>query len=393
MADRLALSPELSLLAACCRWPGGAARTDAVRRAAAAPIDWREFQRLSTEHRVALQAAQALREAAVALPSGLSEAMMEGAVEAAQRALSMTRESLRLQQAFDAAGLPVTFIKGTSLSVLAYAAPAMREAKDIDLLVAPRSAAAARRLLEAQGYAVVDPRPDLDDDQFERLTGFAKDCALYNRSNRTLVELHWRLVQNDRLLAGVDRSDVRPVPVGGGTLTTLAPEPLFAFLCVHGAQHSWFRLRWAADIAAVLAPLDAVEIERLRDRAMVLGAGRSPDVALLLCHQLFGVILPEPMLRSLEADRTVRALVRNALWCLGHADGGKALSLHPLGIRSRLARYFTAPGLSFAWREFRLSLVSIDDRLRVVLPDRLAFLYPLLRVPLWVRRSTRRFFA
>jgi len=69
------LSHELALLAACCRWPGGSGRADAVRLAAAAGIDWPAFRRLAAEHRVSLQATQAVREAAIVLPADVAEAM------------------------------------------------------------------------------------------------------------------------------------------------------------------------------------------------------------------------------------------------------------------------------------------------------------------------------
>ena len=46
-------------------------------------------------------------------------------------------------------------------------------------------------------------------------------------------------------------------------MPTLADEPLYAYLCVHGASSAWFRLKWIADLNALLAGRTAEEIAAL----------------------------------------------------------------------------------------------------------------------------------
>lgn len=60
---------------------------------------------------------------------------------------------------------------------------------------------------------------------------------------------------------------------GLGTLNVLRREDEFAYLCVHGAGHSWSRLKWLADLNARLAGLEAQRIAGLYRYAEARGAG------------------------------------------------------------------------------------------------------------------------
>ena len=64
----------------------------------------------------------------------------------------------------------------------------------------------------------------------------------------------------------------RVVPLAGTRgLRTLGEEDLFAYLCMHGALHWWHRLKWLADINALLGAQN--DVERLIDSAKAGGRG------------------------------------------------------------------------------------------------------------------------
>ena len=46
------LSPEFRLVAACAMWPPSDRRTEAIRAAAAEPLDWPRFLRVARRHQV-----------------------------------------------------------------------------------------------------------------------------------------------------------------------------------------------------------------------------------------------------------------------------------------------------------------------------------------------------
>ena len=64
--------------------------------------------------------------------------------------LDSARESLRLQRLFDDANLPVLFVKGAALAMLAFGNLGLRSGQDIDLLVNHETLPAATALIAAR---------------------------------------------------------------------------------------------------------------------------------------------------------------------------------------------------------------------------------------------------
>lgn len=379
------LSPELSLLAACCRWPPSPAREAAVL-AAARDVDWAHFTRVVARHRVAALALDGLRRAGLEPPAEVAAS----AASAGLGALAMARETLRLNKAFGEAGLAPLFVKGSTLALIAYGELGMKQSWDIDLLVRPAGVIAGRRLLEQLGYALIEPE-GLDDLRFARFAALGKEAVFHNAALGITVELHWRLVDNPRLLAGIGEAPpVQQVAIGGEAVATLADEALFAYLCAHGTAHGWSRLKWLADVAAFLARPGAPAVEPLYRAAVRLGAGRTPAVALLLCHRLFGLDLPEAMLAELRADRSARRLERTSLACLAHGGGAEEFGYHSLpGLRVGLSHFALAPGAGYFGSELWHKWNSPTDRVRLPLPRLLGFVYHLIRIPMWIGRLGR----
>lgn len=381
-----ALLNEFELAAACCRWPRGAARDAAVRSAAHA-VDWDRVERVTRRHRVYAQVHDALTRAGVAVPAGVAGKLADAARQAGMSALTMAREAARLQDAFDAADCPALFVKGSSLAMLAYGELGLKWAWDIDLLTTPGAAARGRAILEGLGYALVEPE-ELDARRFELFLTLGKECIFVHAESRIAVELHWKLVDNPFLLTGVDAlSPARAVPIGGRALRTLEGPALLAYLLVHGTRHAWSRLKWLADVAALLAhyPVDA--IEPLYRELQALQAGHAAAVGFLLCHDLLATPMPDSLLRELRTDRVTRRLVATAHAALTFGHGEREVSTYTLpGILTLFSHLTVAPG----WRPFLWELgakwTCSADRLSVPLPRPLWFLYHVLRVPLWIWR-------
>lgn len=321
------------------------------------------------------------------MPEPVAGTLARAAQQAGISALMMAREAARLQDSFDASGCPALFVKGTSLAMLAYGELGLKWAWDIDLLTSPEGAPLARTILEGLGYALVDPE-GLDARQFQRFLDFEKECVFIHPETRIAVELHWKLVDNPYLLPGIDdRSPVRSVQVGGRALRTLEESPLLAYLLVHGTLHAWSRLKWLADVAALLSRYPADAIEPLYRELQALRSGRAAAVGFLLCHDLFDIALPDGLRAELRGDRATRRLVSTAHTALTHGAGEREVSNYSLtGIRVLLSHLTVAPGWrSFLW-ELGAKSSSSADRLALPLPRPLRFLYYLLRVPFWIWR-------
>jgi len=386
-----AVSPELALAAACCRWPPSPERDAVVRAAAGETIDWPRFAKVLARHRITALAWAGLTGAGIRPPVKVAEPLKAMTARETHRSLAMAAEVAKLQKACDAAGLPCAFVKGASLAALVYGDAGIKKSHDIDMLTTPQAAVAVRALLEDLGYRLTIPS-DLDAARFQILVDHDKEAGFVHATTRHMVDLHWRLLDQDWVLPGLDvNAATRRVNLGGVSVRTLPDDSLFAYLCVHGAAHAWSRLKWSVDLNAFLSSRTPEVVEGLYHAAVAMGAGRAPALALILCQRLYGLKLAPTLAEALKRDTMAHALAGNAMACLGHAKGAEELPL-PYSVpvfRIKLAQLFLMPGAGHLKREVARRMKSPDDRINLGLPPALAFLYLPLRLPLWIVRHGR----
>jgi hypothetical protein len=387
MSGRI-LSPEFLLAAACCRWPASPARDAAVRAAAAAVQDWDAFLRVVAHHRVVGLVHDALPAAATMVPAAVTAKLAARLNNITQRNQLLLDELSLLQRAFAAAGIEFLVLKGAALAQIAYGAATCKQTRDIDLLVAPDCARAALHVLERHGYAPLPPAVGLNDAQFAALLRYCREIDVVRPGGRLPVELQWRAADNPTLLDGVDaRSPAQSVALADGLVVrTLAADDLFAYLCVHGAYHCWSRLKWLADLNAMLRTTGADLMSRYR-HAQCIGAGLCAGQALLLCRRLFDLPLPAALARELETNRRIAKLARIAL----RAMTEPAVANKPmLAVSANVgAQFLFGEGWRFFAAQCRAVSVGMQDIMTVALPPALYFLYPVLRLPLWLLRRLR----
>jgi hypothetical protein len=374
------LPREFQLVAACCRWPPSPERDEAVI-AAAQGLDWTLVSRIAERHRVQGLVWNALRESGAPLPAEVGDRLRAAAARIVRQNLELTAESLRLTALFGEAQIPHLFVKGISLGVLAYGSIGPKMGWDIDLLVPLDSLEPAAAALESAGYRLSLPNGPKARGRLGLWHRHWKESVWASADGRLTVELHTRLNDNPMLLPGLAcDSPSQQVEVSKGkSLPTLRTDELFAYLCTHGASSAWFRLKWIADVGALLGARPPEEIERLYRRARQLGAGRAPAQALLLCERLFATPLGPALAAELRSDRINRWLLAIALRKLA----GRTLTAEPndklLGTGTvHLMQFALLPGLKFKYAELRRQLVNPADRIAVPLPRALGFLYPLV---------------
>jgi hypothetical protein len=89
--------------------------------------------------------------------------------------------------------------------------------------------------------------------------------------------------------------------------------------------------------------------------------------------------------------RRVRLLVDVALDAMTGRDAEVELAQRPFGpFRTLPAQFFRGRGAAFFFAQCGLLLRNLDDMLMYPLPRALHFLYPALRLPLWLIRVGRR---
>jgi Uncharacterised nucleotidyltransferase len=382
-------SPEFRLAAACAMWPPSDRRTDAIRTAAAKPLDWHRFLRVARRHQVIGLVHEGLRPVRPSMPPEIVCKIGAQAATLACENLAMAREALRLQHLFDDADLPVLFIKGAALAVLAFGNLGLRSAQDIDLLVTYETLPTATTFLLRAGYRRFDPPPDISDVQLRMVMPLRKDLGFVHQTTGLRIELHWRLFLNPHAMAEASiMAASRLVPLAGAAgLRTMGDEDLFAYLCMHGALHWWNRLKWLADVNAFIASMPEDRIERLVRAAEARGTGRAAAQALLLCRRLLGATLPAQLTATLGKSATVRWLEATALQAMTTGHGEQDPHEARFGTtRGSLSTFLLSGSWRYRLRELNLHLNNQTDMLTMPLPERLRFLYPFLRLPLWVLR-------
>jgi hypothetical protein len=373
----------LALVLACSVWPRTAERRGAARTLAAGIEDWDAVAAVATRHGVAALVAAALADAGAPVPPPLAQA----AGRARLGAMRIARETALVAAALDRAGVAAVVLKGTPLGVRAFGDAALRHAADVDIAVAEADRAAAWSALAAAGYDRHAPAADAGARAIRTYVALAKDSHHGHPERRVPVELHWRL--SDDLARPALPAGWRAVAIGGGrTVATLGDPDLFVYLCVHGAAHGWARLKWLADVAALLgeAPDGGAAWWRA---AQAAGAERAAATAVLLCRDLLGV--PPPP--GFDGDgRRVRLLAAMAKRLIG-AGGGAAEHARSRwrGWAEMAAKLLIAPGPAQAARVVRRLAVSAPDASAAGLPPGLGMLAPVVTLPArWRRRRARR---
>ncbi len=386
--NAIAAPAEFALACACAVWPPSPARQEAVAVAAREVTDWDRFLRIVRRQRLDGLAHNGLASAKVSVPPLVMRTLFQRAAMVAQRSLIMARESARLQAIFDGADIANLVLKGAAVTALAYQNQPVKQAWDIDIVVPPEAVEPAIALLAGEGYRLVSPAEAMTDEQLKIYVALGREF-IFSGPSQIFVELKWSLDQNRFVLPGVSARSPGQVVAGPGDapIRTLGKDDLFAYICVHGARHSFSRLKWLADIGAILAHETDEEIVRLYRAADARGAGRCAAEALILSRHLLNSKLPPALIAELEADPFVVQLARASIITMAGGDGEQELTQRRFAIvRVVLSHFLLGKSLGFLLAELRLKWVSARDHMNMPLPAWASFLYPIIRLPLMLWR-------
>jgi hypothetical protein len=374
-------SPEFDLVLACLRWPQEAVDGDRIRSLAEQQIRWSHLLEIVDHHKVVPLFSRNLDTFAPGYMPDEQAAMLRAkSVANAHGCLGCTAHLVALHRLFREQAIDLRIFKGIPLAMTAFQDPTLRDAGDIDLLVAEKDIFKAGEILERQGYVRFEPQARLTPRRLRSYLAHQKDFSYEHATTGMVIDLHWRLFRNSFLPANAGLKEVGEdwINLGSERIPTLPAPRLLVYLCVHGALDGWLRLKWLADIGALLYTMTPEQLDVAATTAIEQQALPQLSAAIILCRQLLGYdphTLPPQCLD--ENDRRVAHILRFAKRLL------TSNQYRPVRERIASPRWLLNEFRLHSSLRYRLDLIErslFRPRVwhTVDLPDRLFPLYALL---------------
>jgi hypothetical protein len=312
LRSRVAARPvEDRLLLGAARLSLDGASSETLRGLLAERVDWACLARRAEAHAVAPLIYQMLSQPRFAeLVPQTALAQLRGQYLANAVAVLLWQQQLeRAVAQLNAAGITPVLLKGAALLHTVFPNPALRQLRDLDVLIHPEELAAAECCLLDLGYAPAEdgwPEGRWPPDWYEK-----KFRPQGTEGWRGLVEIHWRVerpaapfeLRVDELLR-----DAEPVSVGRAQARVLSPGHQVLHLCTHLAYNDGFGvgLSRPSDVhEAVQAFGSRLDWGRLAADARRFRASLCLRYALVVAAALFGTQMPNGLFET-SADPPLR---------------------------------------------------------------------------------------
>jgi len=297
----------------------------------------------------------------------------------ARRNLTLTAELRAVLELLANHRIAAIPYKGPMLASFVYGNLALRQFTDLDILVHKSDVLRAKDLLISRGY---QPTLQLTRTQETAYLESNHEYVLWHERD-VLLEVHWAFgprfysfaFDPEGVWARAERTSL-----AGAMVPTLSPEDLLLILCMHHSKDAWVRLEWICGVAELIRRHDRMKWRWVIGQADTLGMRRMLFLGLYLASDVLGAALPEHVLHTVQADRSVRGLarqVRRRLFVERREEQGvfqlsaAQIAFH-LGVRER-----ARDKLRYSLR--LLLSPGVGDQTFLALPPAVSFLYYPLR--------------
>jgi hypothetical protein len=368
--------PEIELLLACARARLNPEESERVRRLAKGEVDWLALLRLALRQGLMPILYSQLSEICPdGVPVDFMAHLKDHYLLNAARNLKLADELCRIHDLLVEKGIHAIPYKGPILARAVYGEMSQRQFSDLDLMVRPSEMKPVAELLLAEGYEQqwqLTPR--------QERAYLRSDCErLFSRDGQIFIDVHWATVRNYfplKLALERYRARLQPVSIESCVMGSFAPPDLLIILCVHASKDLWARLVWVCDIAELLRANPSLDWESVLKECFETKTNRMLLLGLSLAHHLLGASLPALILRIILTDETILSLTGKIKSKLYSEETGTDDSLAEFGFYFRLMEG-SVSRLNFTTRYWLTTNPADWDYLK--LPDKLFFLYPLLR--------------
>lgn len=299
--------PELALLLACARVrvrPVDQERADAAVRQG---VDWNRVIALAGLHGLVALVNQHAANGAVPMPEPVRATLQAKAKANAHHSLMLAAELVRLLRLFAEHGIVAVPLKGPVLAQVAYGSLALRNLRDLDLLVRRTDLLAVTHLLKQRGYAA-EPEFPIDIGLLARSNSHHVPAVV---SPTVKIEVHHCLAphRRDRFSLDALAGRLKSMTFLGVDVPVLAAEDLFVYLCEHGSAHAWSRLEWLVAVRELLCR-QTLDWDRVRAWAAEWGGERRIRATLALASELLGAMDGIELVEDGGVDAATRAVVQ-----------------------------------------------------------------------------------
>ena len=288
-------SPEFNLVLACLCWPQETVDGDRIRLLAQQPLNWPHVLAMVRHHKVVPLFFRNLDFfAADSLPHAVATALRSETAANNRLCTQRITQLCQLCRLFRHQQMDLRIFKGIPLAFAAFGDATLRDAGDIDLLVSQKDLFEAGEILRSEGYFRFEPQARLTPRRLRSYIAHQKDFSYEHPLAGVVIDLHWRLFRNAWLPGNADIDHVGEewLDLGAEQAPTLAAPRQLLYLSLHGALDGWLRLKWLADIGALLHTMNPEQLAATVELATRERALPQLSAALLLCHDLLG---PHPI--------------------------------------------------------------------------------------------------
>ena len=347
-------------------------------------INWAFFYKLVCRHRVWHQVLESID-----ADTPITQTLRAHCQHDKQRILITAGETIRVSKQLSAHHILHAFVKGTLLNVYLYGELGTRPCRDIDVWIDVNDYKAASKILLSLGYQKKLPHYELTGFKERYYLKHRHDIAFYHPTQKTLIELHFKLDYFGIDFFPIKSLTPKPVMLLNIPTPTLPDDHHLLYLMIHGSIHAWSRLRWLQDIALFIKE-NRCDLNHVFVLAKKIHCDHIVIQTLLLTNQLF------PM----QHDE-LQALIQN--------PSRRSSQLAELGMRFITADYEFTDGIKniplfFTYRFYLIKLAvrgkkfsalrddffKIDELFsKITFPEKLSFMYYLC-YPLWILGYIRR---
>ena len=308
-------------------------------------------------------------------PIGVIEKLKQLNEKNIRKSLAITAELKKLNKFLGRSNISFIVFKGQPLSIMLYGNTHQRISKDIDILIEQDDLEKVLEIFERE-YKILDSTKL----PLKHLKNYYDHIAFINSKTSTVIEVHWKLLNNEYLAPKFNNAAVDntvQINISGEDFKVLSFQYNLLYFIIHGAQHHWFRLFWLKDLAQF-----CLSEKFCLNELIKLGKQYNVDElsisSLLLCYEIFDL----PSLKkidSIEKNTRIFKLNKSYKKKIQYSQVDQEAAPYKTRMKMKFNQlregFLLQRGIKYKLKVLDKNFIIIRDIETLPLPEKLFFLY------------------